>query len=126
MPESAAFLELADEALEDYRKGMEAGLSVRMLYNRIYYACFYASKAALTSIGEEPKTHRGTANLVFQILYGERGLVAKETAAFLSTIQRKRDEADYETGFDDSREDVEAIFDEAQQFIETMKTVVEE
>ncbi|MDY6769699.1 MAG: HEPN domain-containing protein [Candidatus Nanohaloarchaea archaeon] len=120
------FLDLSEEAWNDYRKAKSAGGSVRMLYNRLYYACFYAAKAALLAAGEEPKTHRGTANLLFQVLYDDQGAVSKETAAFLSTIQQKRDEADYETGFDDTVADVERVATSAQQFTEEMERIVAE
>ncbi|MDY6773612.1 MAG: HEPN domain-containing protein [Candidatus Nanohaloarchaea archaeon] len=123
---SSEFLDLSDEALDDYRKAKKAGTSVRTLYNRLYYASFYAAKAALLAVGEEPKTHRGTANLLFQVLYQEKDMVKKDTAAFLSTIQRKRDEADYQTEFDDTVEDVEDTEKKAKEFINRMKDIVEE
>jgi uncharacterized protein (UPF0332 family) len=71
------FLELAEKAMEDYRKGKEVEMSVRALFNRLYYAAFYSAKAALMSIGEKPKTHRGTSHLVFKILHHEKNEIDK-------------------------------------------------
>lgn len=63
--------------MEDYRKGKEVEMSVRALFNRLYYAAFYSAKAALMSIGEKPKTHQGTSHLVFKILHHEKNKIDK-------------------------------------------------
>lgn len=120
------FLALSAQAWEDYEKARDADISVRALYNRLYYAAFYAAKAVLLAVGEEPKTHRGTANRLFEVVYGEEALIEKETAAFLSTIQRKRDEADYETDFDETVEDVARIAEQTREFIDCMEELVDE
>ena len=48
-------LELAFETLDDFERCKEAGTSIRTQYNRLYYASFYAAKAALLAVGKNPK-----------------------------------------------------------------------
>lgn len=126
MSEAEKLFDLSEEAREDYMKGKEAGLSSRALYNRLYYAAFYAAKAALLSKGIETKTHRGAANRLFEELYNDRGSIERDTAAFLAEIQSKRDKADYDTGFSDSIEEVEEVAQRARKFIESMREVFDE
>ncbi len=119
------FLDLTDEAVEDIEKMQDSGVSVRPLYNRLYYAVFYSAKAALHAEGLEPKTHRGTASQVFQVLFDEKELIERDDAILLQRLQEKRDMADYEleVNFDhgDFREDLE----NGLRFIETIKKIVE-
>ena len=117
-------LELAFETLDDFERCKEAGTSIRTQYNRLYYASFYAAKAALLAVGEEPKTHRGTANRVFQVLFQERSMIERDTAATLSVIQTKRDLADYDIQFTDTTADLEAIEREARELIDALVKIV--
>lgn len=79
-------LELAFETLDDFERCKEAGTSIRTQYNRLYYASFYAAKAALLAAGEEPKTHRGTANRVFQVRYQERSMIEREARELIDAL----------------------------------------
>ena len=85
----ADYLELCKEALDDHEKCKAANASYQVLYNRLYYACFYAANAALLSHGIETRTHKGVANRVFQVLYQDEGLLPRETAVFLSRVQAR-------------------------------------
>ncbi len=53
---------------------------------RLYYAVFYAAKAALLSVREEPKSHSGTVHQVYQVLYQEQELVERDTAIIIQTL----------------------------------------
>ena len=119
----ADVLELAFETLDDFERCKEAGTSIRTQYNRLYYASFYAAKAALLAVGEEPRTHRGTANLVFQVLHQERSMIDRDTAATLSVIQTKRDLADYDVQFTDTAADLEEIEQESRALIEVLEQI---
>lgn len=52
------FMRMADRSVEDLEK--VEGISDRMFWSPLYYAVFYAAKAALLRLGFEPKTHEGT------------------------------------------------------------------
>jgi uncharacterized protein (UPF0332 family) len=123
--EPKEFLELAEKAMEDYRKGKEVEMSVRALFNRLYYAAFYSAKAALMSIGEKPKTHRGTSHLVFKILHHEKNEIDRETASLLADLERLREEADYQVEFNETLDEVSQKASEVEDLIRKMKKIVE-
>ncbi|QGA80809.1 HEPN domain-containing protein [Candidatus Nanohalobium constans] len=125
MSEVEKNIELADNAFEDFEKGRNAGLSIRALYNRLYYACFYAARAALISQGIEAKTHSGIADRVFLVLYKEKNLISKETAATLSRVETKRNLSDYELEIDDTEEDLKEIEQKARKFVKEMNKLLD-
>ena len=114
MSEAERYLELCDKAVEDLEKGEEAGQSLRARYNRLYYACFYAAKAALLSKDIEVRSHAGIADKVFTELYKEQGSVEKKTAAVLSRVQTKRDQSDYEIDINETEKDYQEIKEKAE------------
>ena len=120
MSEAEAYIEMCETALTDFEKGKDADQSVRALYNRLYYACFYAAKAALLSEGIDSGSHAGVADRVFTVLHKEKDLVSKEKAAALSKVQTKRDLSDYELEINESKEDLQNLEQDAKSFIEEM------
>jgi uncharacterized protein (UPF0332 family) len=119
------FLDLADQALEDIEKMLENDVSVRPLYNRLYYAVFYSAKAGLLAKGFKPKTHRGTASQTFQKLYKQKELVEREEAILLQKLQEKRDMADYELTVNFDHQDFRKDLKQGKNFIELMKKIDE-
>lgn len=105
---------------------IESGVSVRPLYNRLYYAVFYSAKAGLLSEGFEPRTHRGTASQTFQELYDEKEEIKREEAILLQRLQEKRDMADYELEINFNHRDFEEDLEKGKKFIEAMKKIVME
>lgn len=124
MSEYEKYLELSETALDDFEKGIEAGQSVRALYNRLYYACFYSAKAALLSRGIDARSHAGVADRVFTVLYREEELVSKEVAAVLNRVQSKRDVSDYELEIASIEDEIDVIESEARDFIDCMGEIV--
>jgi len=119
------FLELSEQALEDLEILKEGDGSLRTQYNRLYYAVFYAAKAALLSKNETPKTHRGTANIVYQVLYSEEKLLKKEEAIILQKLQQKRDRADYETEISFDEEEFESLYQDSKKLIQKFKEITD-
>lgn len=126
MSEAEKYLELCETALNDLEKGLESGQSLRALYNRLYYACFYASKAALLSLDIEVRSHSGIADKVFTDLYQNRRRIEKEKAAVLSRVQTKRDQSDYEIEINETMEEFQKLRDKAENFIKEMREIAEE
>ena len=118
------YMDLADEALDDLGKMIESEVSVRPLYSRLYYAVFYSAKAGLLSRGVEAKTHRGTASQAYQILFDEKGLISKEEAMVLQSLQEKRDMADYELEINFDMEDFNEDYSRSENFIRRMKEII--
>ena len=117
-------MELSDQALQDLEIATDGGASLRSRYNRLYYAVFYAAKAALLSEGIEAKTHRGTANQVYQEFYDERSLLEKEEAIVLQKVQERRDMADYEVKASFTEEDFEQLLEKSREFIQKMEEII--
>ena len=118
------YLELSQQLLTDFDKAKKADVSSRTLYNRLYYACFNAANAVLASKDLEAKTHAGVADKLFTEIYEDSDLISKQTAAFLSIIQTKRDISDYELEMKEDKEELKEIETEAKEFIEQMREVV--
>lgn len=117
------FLRLTEQAVDDIEKMLDSEVSVRPLYNRLYYAVFYSAKAALLSEGIRPKTHRGTASQVFQILYKQKEKIEREEAIALQKLQQKRDMADYELEINFDHEDFKQDHEQGTKFIRTAKEI---
>ncbi len=62
--------------------------------NRLYYACFHATKALLLTKNLIPKTHSGVINLLHQH-FVQSGLMDVRHAAFFSRLLQERIEDDY-------------------------------
>lgn len=124
MSEIRDLFELSEQALDDAVLLSGRG-SLRAAQNRIYYALFYAAKAALLSLGEEPVTHRGVVALFGQEVV-KSGLASREDGRFLADEQRKRYEADYEPETAFEPEEIEVSIERAQAFIGGMENLVNE
>jgi len=125
MSEAEEFLKLSDQAFTDIEKMKNSQVSVRPLYNRLYYGVFYAAKAALFSIEKEPKTHRGVASQIFTIFYRDERMISKDTAIVLQRLQQKRDMADYEIEVNFDQNDFENDLEKGKRFVEKMKTIID-
>lgn len=86
-------------------------LLARGYYNdaKSYYAMFYASRALLLALGEDPHRHTGVVALFGERVVG-RGLAAPEYGRALANARRLREESDYD-------EHVRMTAEEAQQSI---------
>lgn len=94
--------------------------------SKAYYAMFYASKAILLSLGEDPHKHKGVVSL-----YGKKvarvGLSDPKYGRVLASMERLRIDADYnEQYFATEAEARNAVLD-AEDFVnqaqETLKKI---
>lgn len=99
----------ARAALDDATVLLAAGRSDAAV-SRAYYCCFHAARAALASVGVQPKTHKG-ANERFNLDLVVPGLLEAEYLSTLGRLQTHREAADYglEAGVSEqaAKEDVE-------------------
>ncbi|MCX7840059.1 MAG: HEPN domain-containing protein [Anaerolineae bacterium] len=94
--------------------------------SRAYYAMFYASKALLLALGEDPHKHVGVVSL-----YGERivkiGLTDPKYGTLLRDAKKWREQADYEDLFRATREQADSAIRNAEDFVreaqETLKKI---
>ena len=81
-----------------------------------YYAMFYASKALLLALGEDPHKHAGVVSL-----FGERiakvGLSDPKYGTFLRDAKDLREDADYGDFFHATREQAEDAIRKAEDFV---------
>lgn len=123
MSEAEEFVRLAEESLGDLESVED--ISDRMFWNSLYYSVFYAAKAALYSLGFEPKTHEGTDTLVGKILCMDEGVITREQSKFYSRMRTTREEVDYNplASVEWNKEEMK---EKAKNFIQDMKEIVEE
>ncbi len=123
MSEAEQFIGLAEESLGDLESVED--VSDRMFWNSLYYSVFYSAKAALHSLGFEPKTHEGTDTLVGKILCVDEGFITREQSKFYSRMRTTREEVDYNplASIEWNKEEMK---EKAVNFIHDMKEIVED
>ena len=116
---------MAQEKLRAAKKMFESDL-----YNDTiscaYYVMFYASKALLLALGEDPHKHEGVVSL-----FGERiakiGLSDPKYGSLLRNAKNLRIRADYEDFFRATKEQAEEAIRNAEDFVnqaqETLKKI---
>lgn len=117
-------------ALARERLDMARDLIEKAHYNGVvssaYYAMFYASKAILLALGEDPHKHEGVVSL-----FGERiakiGLSDPKYGRLLRDAKDLREDADYEDFFRASKQQAEDAIKDAEDFVnqaqETLKRI---
>jgi uncharacterized protein (UPF0332 family) len=111
--------ELAEEALNDLEHMKKA--SLRRKYNTLYFACYHATRAALISHDYAPQTHSGLDSLVHNILLKDKEILTEEEASTFTKLKTRREQADYETGFYGSKEELEELKPKAEKLIDKLK-----
>ncbi len=88
--------------------------------SRAYYAVLHGAKAALITVGEQPKSHEGV-----RVLFGMRlvngGMVEKEFARILTAEQEDREVGDYEIEIEIAPDRARRRVDDAGLFLERME-----
>lgn len=113
----------ATESLDEARLLLANG-HVRTAVNRIYYACFYAVSALLSSEGQSSPKHSGVRAL-FDQLWIATGRLPKDMGRFyrrLFDARQKGDYADFVT-FDPT--EVRSWLDEATTFVEQISGAID-
>lgn len=83
----------ADGCLAEARYLLEGGFH-NAAVSRAYYAAFHWATALLLLKGLEPKTHRGTIQLL-QLHYVETGELSSEDAVAIAQLETYRELSDY-------------------------------
>ncbi|WP_135855047.1 HEPN domain-containing protein [Halorussus salinus] len=113
-------LQQAHQALADAEGARDAGLSDAVVINRLYYACFHVSQAALYDRGYDPSTHGGVLTLFRSEIVSE-GDASRNDGRFLNDREELRQQADY--GYGTLDEDIDALLARTDKFVSKMESL---
>lgn len=85
-----------------------------------YYAAFHAVRALLFTVGEEPRTHRGTLHL-FNVHFVRTGKIDARHLSALAQAQYDRASADYGASRRFSQAEAEAEHTLARELVEAVR-----
>jgi len=91
--------------------------------NRLYYACFYATRTLLASKEIYTKTHSETRQM-FSLHFVKSGIINEQFNKFYTEIFSMRQSGDYEDYCDYEEEDVTPLFAPAKDFINAIEQVL--
>ncbi|MBS1566622.1 MAG: HEPN domain-containing protein, partial [Bacteroidetes bacterium] len=91
--------------------------------NRLYYACFHATKALLLSKDIIPKTHSGVVGMLHKHFVQE-SLFDYEQAAFFSRLMQERIEDDYNDFIIPDENEVKEFIEPAKQYVTYVKALL--
>lgn len=112
---TAEEFERAREALADAEVLKSRG-SKRGVVNRLYYACFYATRGVLHTKGFDPDTHAGILTLFGREVVGA-GDATGDDGRFLNRMESYRSASDYEhTSIERSADE---LFERPEEFVMT-------
>ncbi len=114
------FLDKAFECLEDANALLEKSRYTASV-SRSYYAMFHAAQAALLSEEIETYTHTGV-NVQFQKTFVKTGKFPVLFGKTFSKILDQRLKSDYEIGFKASPDDAKHTFEEASEFVTSIRS----
>ncbi|NMG82649.1 MAG: HEPN domain-containing protein [Methanosarcinales archaeon] len=92
--------------------------------SRTYYSMYYASKALLSMKGIQTKTHRGLRLKIGELVI--KGVIEREYGKDLTKAEDKREIADYGMYKEFSMEEVRALIEDAERFLERIKRAIKE
>jgi len=117
------YIENAEEKLEAAEYLLEGGF-----YNdaasRAYYSMFYSARALLSTKEIYPKRHKGVISK-FGLEFVKKGFVEDVYGRALSYAKDRREVADYDIEKNIGKEEAEAIVEDAEMFLERIKTAIE-
>ena len=91
--------------------------------NRLYYACYHIVSALLIKDGINASTHNGVRSQFFKF-YIKTEKIDRKFSILYSDLMNKRQESDYDDFQEFEQEDIEPLFEDVQEFIETIKEVL--
>lgn len=113
-------LDQAEGVLADAKCLLDGNGTMNSVVNRAYYAMFYATLAALQSVGRAPRKHTGVISL-FDTEFVLKGVFAKEMSADLHNVFEFRQESDYRTVKPMPRERAEVLYHKAVHFVHAVR-----
>jgi uncharacterized protein (UPF0332 family) len=93
--------------------------------SRLYYFTLYHVRAALISVGHEPRSHAGALRL-FGLHLVRQGRLPAADAHLFSKLMKYREEADYNPSHPFSAEDLAAMLQEARQLADRVVKLLED
>jgi len=93
------------------------------VYNRLYYACFYAVSALLLNLGITAKTHAGLRSLFSQHVI-HTGLLPKECSNIYNDLIEAREETDYEDLIEPDPAKLRSWLPEVKRFIDAIEQLI--
>ena len=91
--------------------------------SKAYYAMFYASKAVLLALGEDPHRHKGVVTF-----FGEKiakvGLTDPRYGRTLANAQRLREDADYNEQYFATREEADRAIRDAEDLVREAQVIL--
>jgi uncharacterized protein (UPF0332 family) len=84
---------------------------------------FHGARALLFSLGLEPRSHRAVAPLVGEH-FVKTGRLAPTFGRLIATMQRNREDADYETGAVFTANEARSALDDAQGFLREVRRIL--
>ncbi len=115
---SKDFLKLAERFLEQSSKAL-AVEAYNLVVHGAYYAVFHASKAYLIMHGKDPQTHKGVRAMVHHML-------TEELSRTFDLLMDLREEADYDTFKQPSKEEAQEALRLANLYVDKIKRLLEE
>ena len=117
-----AWMDRAERALDAARVLLDHD-SVEACLNRAYYAAFYAARAALSGVGEQPKTHAATQSC-FAFHFVRTGQLPASVGRLLVDAFESRLRADYDAlTVHDTRAAADALAD-AEAFVVAIRSLL--
>jgi len=116
-------MELSRESLAAARDNMKQE-HWRTVYNRLYYARFYAAKALLEAQGYTAERHSGVKTLLSKHFI-RTGIIDPELGAFYIDVMEARLESDYDASFDPDSDQLRAWIPKAEEFIDRVTDLLD-
>jgi len=118
-------LQQAAESLQEAQYLFAGEKSLRSVVNRIYYGMFYAVLALLIYEPYASSKHSGVL-AYFNKHFVKGGLFSDSTGRSLNKAFELRQRGDYREYFELTKDQVEPLFDEAAQFVASVRTYLNE
>ncbi|MDO9045568.1 MAG: HEPN domain-containing protein [Methanobacteriaceae archaeon] len=118
------YLQTAEEKL-NAAKYLFNGEFYNDAVSRAYYSMFYSAKALLSVKEIYPKAHKGVI-AKFGLEFVKKGFIEDTYGRALSHAKDRREVADYDIGKKISQKETSLIIEDAKNFLERIKIVINE
>lgn len=116
-------LQAASRRLDAARDNMEQG-HLEDAAGAAYYAMYHAAHALIVADRKPPRTHRGLLHVLRDDYLGEDGL-SEDDLERIAEAQHIREMSDYDPTYTPTREDVEALIEDAEAFLRVLRALLD-
>ncbi len=99
--------------------------SFNSVVNRLYYGCYYATRALLLTQDISPKTHKGVITMLNEN-FVQKALFEKKKSSFFSSLMEQRHESDYDDEIITNEAEIEELVTKAKEYITYVTKQVED